>query len=133
MLDLASLELDRDLMLLDKGQPTERWRLALRARKNGMRVETELTHESAALLGDYVEIYRPLGPHPETNWLFPHRDKAERPRPEGHFSEAISEQIMRYTGIDMHTHAFRAFAALLIVERDPQAPPRSGLIEWLQS
>ena len=121
VLDLASLDMERDLMLLDKGQPTERWRLALNARKNGMRVETELTQESAALLREYVDVFRPLGPNPESCWLFPHRDKADRPRSEGHFSDAISEQIMRQTGIEMTTHAFRAFAAMLIVERDPHA------------
>ena len=121
VLDLASLDMGRNLALLDKGRPAERWHLGIQARKNGMRVETEFRHESAGLLREYVEAFRPIGPHPETCWLFPHRDTAERPRPEGHFSEAISDQILQHTGIEMNTHAFRAFAALLIVERDPHA------------
>ena len=121
VLDLASLDMGHNLTLLDKGRPAERWHLGLQARKNGMRVETELSHESAGLLREYVDAFRPIGPHPETCWLFPHRDMADRPRPEGHFSEAISDQILQHTGIAMNTHAFRAFAALLIVERDPHA------------
>ena len=88
--DLASLDLHRDLTQLDKGQPNARWRLSLQASKNGMRVETELTHDSAALMNEYVNVFRPLGPHPSSQWLFPNRDGASRPRPEGHFSEAIS-------------------------------------------
>ena len=119
--DLASLDMHRDLTQLDKGQPNARWRLSLQASKNGMRVETELTHDSAALMNEYVNVFRPLGPHPSSQWLFPHRDGASRPRPEGHFSEAISEQVQRQTGIDMNVHVFRSFAALLIVERDPHA------------
>jgi len=121
VLDLASLDMDRHLARLDKGRAEERWHLGLNARKNGMRIETELSHESAAVLREYVEVFRPLGPHADTRWLFPHRDRADIPRPEGHFSEAISEQIRRHTGIEMHVHAFRAFAALLIIEQDPHA------------
>lgn len=119
--DLAALRLDHHLMILNGPRRSRRCRITVTAQKNGVRVETELAGESAALILEYVEILRPHGPHADTHWVFPHRDRADAPRPEGHFSEAISEQIRRHTGIDMNVHAFRAFAALLIVEQDPHA------------
>ena len=120
VLDLAALHLGVDLTQTDQGRRDQRWRIALNARKNGRRVETELVGKSAALLSEYVDKFKPLGPHPGSAWLFPHRDKQDH-RPEGHFSEAISHQIQRLTGVDMNVHAFRCFAALLIVEENPHA------------
>ena len=73
------------------------------------------------MVTEYVEGFRPLGAYPKCAWLFPHRDQADQPRSEAHFSEAISEQIQRLTGVDMHVHAFRALAAVFIVEATPHA------------
>ena len=119
--DLASLNLERDIRRLDVGGGGHRWHVSLIARKNSMRVETHLAGKSAALVTEYVEGFRPLGAYPKCAWLFPHRDQADQPRSEAHFSEAISEQIQRLTGVDMHVHAFRALAAVFIVEATPHA------------
>lgn len=119
--DLAALHLDRHLAVLEGPRRSRSCRLTVLAHKNGVRVETEMAGESAALLLEYIEDFRSQGPHPETRWLFPHRDQPDASRPEGHFSEAISEQLRRLTGIEMHVHAFRAFAALLVVEQTPHA------------
>lgn len=120
VLDLSALHLGHDLIRANQGPRDQRWRIALNARKNGRRVETELVNKSALLLSEYVNEFRPLGPHPGSAWLFPHRDE-ENHRPEAHFSEAISHQIQRLTGVDMNVHAFRCFAALLILEENPHA------------
>ena len=80
-----------------------------------------LTEESAELLREYVDDFRPHGPHPETRWLFPNRDSPGRARASQGFSSAIVQELKRSMGVDMTVQAFRCFVATLIMETNPHA------------
>jgi integrase len=75
----------------------------------------------SVLIDRYITEYRPLGPHADTPWLFPARDKPNVPRAENAFSATISDIIFRYVGVDMNVHLFRAFAGMLLLEQNPDA------------
>lgn len=119
--DLAQLTLDDELRIVRprRGPPTAFLRVT--ANKNGRVVETILTEDSAELLVEYVDHFRPLGPHPQTRWLFPNRDLPERARSSHGFSTAITEELEQGTGVHMTVQSFRCFAATVIMEANPHA------------
>ncbi|HEY8611829.1 MAG TPA: hypothetical protein VIL69_11130 [Roseomonas sp.] len=120
--DLARLRLDQELFLTQaSGRRPPEVHLRVAANKNGRLVETWLRGEAAGLVAEYLRSFRPLGSHPATAWVFPNRDREDRPRAKNGFSEAIAETIHEHTGEWVNVHAFRAFAAALILEDHPHA------------
>jgi integrase len=120
--DLAHLRLDEHLVVTHgRGRQHSEVRLRVNASKNGRLVETCLVGESAATILRYLEEFRPHGPHPTSAWLFPNRDHERRPRAKNGFSEKIANAIHKYAGVRMNVHAFRAFAAGLILDDRPHA------------
>lgn len=119
--DLAQLTLDEELRIQRqrRGGPTAFLRVT--ANKNGHVVETILDEESGELLQEYVDAFRPLGPHPETRWLFPNRDKTGDARARQGFSAAIMEELEKELGFHMTVQSFRCFAATVIMELNPHA------------
>ncbi len=119
--DLAELTLDEELRIQRqrRGGPTAFLRVT--ANKNDHVVETILDEESAELLQEYVDAFRPIGPHPETRWLFPNRDTRDRARAPQGFSAAIMEELEKELGFHMTVHSFRCFAATVIMEMNPHA------------
>ncbi|WPB83960.1 hypothetical protein [Sediminicoccus rosea] len=119
--DLTQLTLDEELRIQRqrRGSPTAFLRVT--ANKNDQVVETILDEESAELLQEYVDAFRPLGPHPETRWLFPNRDTAGHARAPQGFSAAIMEELEKELGFHMTVQSFRCFAATVIMEMNPHA------------
>ena len=102
-----------------RGQP--RLHIQVDSQKTGIRVEHIFEGKAAQLLRDYEETFRPLGPHPDTPWVFPARDRADRPRTAHHFSEAIARRTVHHVGARMTAHHFRARAAETILQHDHTA------------
>lgn len=119
--DLAHLKLGETLQITQDGRQRPVAQLRLAANKTGVVVETIFDRESAELLREYMQDFRPLGPNPETAWMFPNRDAADRPRAKGGFSSAIIDVIEKHTGMRATVQSFRCFAAALILESDPNA------------
>jgi integrase len=120
--DLAHLRLDQALCVSQaNGRRPPEVHLRVVASKNGRVVETWLRGEAAGLVAEYLRSFRPLGSHPATVWVFPNRDGEDRPRAKNGFSEAIADTIYEHTGVRVNVHAFRAFAAALILEDHPHA------------
>jgi integrase len=95
--------------------------LRVTANKNGRLVESVLQGEAAGRVAQYVRQFRPLGPHPETDWLFPNRDGTDRPRSKNGFSGSIADVIYEHTGLRVTVHVFRSFVAALILADNPNA------------
>lgn len=83
--------------------------------KNHVLLEGQLDGASAKLLHRYLEDFRPLLPHHDTNWLFPGESGPDNPRSGGALGRAISDVTHRNVGVAIHPHAFRAIAASLLV------------------
>ena len=119
--DLTCLKIDQELRITQTGRQRAQAHLRVVTSKTGAVVETLFPEKVVALLQEYLVEFRPLGPHPETSWLFPHRDSHERPRSKGGFGAAIAEVIEKHTGVRLNVHGFRALVACLILEDDPNA------------
>ena len=119
--NLAHLRLGDQLQLEEDGRRRPVVHLRVVANKNGRLVETIISGPEGRLLREYLEKFRPLGPHPETPWVFPNRDTADRPRAKTAFSETISAELERGTGLQATVQAFRCFSAAMILEENPHA------------
>ena len=120
--DLARLRQDEELFVTPaNGRRPSEVHLRVVANKNGQLVETWLRDEAAELITEYLLKFRHLGPHPATAWVFPHRDREDRARAKNHFADAIADIIHEHTGVRVNVHAFRAFAAALVLEDNPHA------------
>lgn len=120
--DLAGLRISQQLFVNQaskRGAPEVHLRVV--ASKNGRLVETWMRGEAAQLVVEYLQDFRPFGPHPGTDWVFPNRDRKNSARAKGGFSEAIADSIYEHAGVRVNVHAFRAFAAMLILEDHPHA------------
>lgn len=119
--DLAHLRWGEEVLVQQQARGKRSIMLRVLTSKTGLSVETVLPLESTALLLEYWEEFRPKGAHPETAWLFPNRDRDDRPRAKNGLSEAIIEAVYEATGVQMTTHGFRSLAAELILRDDPHA------------
>jgi len=120
--DLAHLRLGEQVTVNQgDGRTAPQVHLRVIASKNGRVVETWLRGEAAGILIEYLRDFRPLGPHPTTSWVFPNRDGEDRPRAKHAFSETIADAIREHTGVRVNVHAFRAFAAAIILADHPHA------------
>lgn len=121
VLDLSHLRLGETISLSEARKGRWEARIRVQTNKTGHLVEARLDGESANLVREYMEKFRPLARHAETAWLFPSRDHADRPRSEHHFSEAIAREVLRVVGVRVTAHGFRSFVACMILENDPHA------------
>jgi integrase len=120
--DLAGLCLGEELSVAERtGRVAVEAHLRVTADKNGRVVETWLRGQAAAIVAEYLRDFRPLGPYPTTVWVFPNRDRADRPRAKNHLSEAIADTIHEHTGERITAHDFRAIAAAIVLEDHPHA------------
>jgi integrase len=80
---------------------------------------------SAALadaLDRYLEGFRPMaGRGAGSDWLFPHRDRADIHRDRGGLATAIVDAVHRRAGVRVNVHLFRAFCGSLVLEENPEA------------
>lgn len=85
--------------------------------KNGMALDFELSNETASLLREYIDHYRPLLPGSSGIYLFP----AGSGGPRGHntIADGLMEALRKRAGLKMNPHLFRHAIAKIVVERDP--------------
>ncbi len=123
MLNLQRLRLGQEVVALPESRQRKIFVIRVDGAqvKNRQGVEATLTGPSAILMEDYLANFRALLPHAGGIWLFPGALGTEAPRDKVSFGRAITDVIHRHVGITMHPHAFRAFAAALILEADPHA------------
>lgn len=120
--DLSRLRLDQEVFVTQaNGRRPLEVHLRVVANKNGRLVETWLRDEAAKLIAEYFWSFRPLGPHSSTEWVFANRDRVDGPRAKNGFSATIADTIYEHTNVRVNVHAFRAFAAALILEDNPYA------------
>jgi integrase len=117
--NLANLNVDRHLHWTRSAREAA-CHLAIPAEevKNQVPIEFELPPEATRILRLYLDRYRPLLAGNTCPWLFPGRDGA------GHkvlhaLSSQISGAIFRETGLKVHVHQFRHFAAKLHLDHRP--------------
>lgn len=89
--------------------------------KNETTLTFRLGPEAAALLRRYLAEFRPLGPNPGTDFVFPGRDQRDAARQAGGFGKAISEAVRRHIGAKLNPHLFRCLAGVLILRDNPDA------------
>ena len=120
--ELASLRLGHSLVRLDsRSRHWTHFRVSGEDTKNSEARNWPVHPETSALIEQYLRDFRPHLKHASTDWLFPSRDEASKPRKPGGLSVAISEAIFEHVGIEMHTHLFRAFAGAILLEDNPGA------------
>jgi integrase len=89
--------------------------------KNGRRIEWELEASTFRLLGRYLREFRPFIARPGSDWLFPNRDRPDRPRSKGSLTKALECAVHEHVGVRLNTHAFRCFAGAMILADNPHA------------
>lgn len=87
----------------------------------GWRPTLALGRDCALGIRAYVDDFRKHLPNSQTDWLFPGKASPNCPRDKPTFGVAISETIERFVGLRVNPHAFRAFAATMILESNPAA------------
>ncbi|MCE0505389.1 site-specific integrase [Roseivivax sp. GX 12232] len=118
--NVSSLDLDRHLRPQGHGAAL---RYGIRVEgsevKNGEPVEVKLNAKMSRLLDRYIVQFRPMLTEHESTALFPRRSDG-RPRKPSNFSAHLKEVIERETGLVMHMHLFRHFAAYLYLKERPE-------------
>jgi integrase len=85
--------------------------------KNDVEITRLIPPDSAAMIEEYIERYRPVLLKASSNHLFPGTKGG--PKQKGHLSTQISACIKRETGLEMHCHLFRHFAAYTYLGANP--------------
>lgn len=121
--ELSALRLGDEVELLagDARRPRAMVRTNAARNKTGATRDIPLEGQVVKRLRRYLDVHRPALPHAETKWLFPGRESADQPRHKLSLSQAITDAIHQHVGIRMNPHAFRCFAAALVLEANPHA------------
>jgi integrase len=85
--------------------------------KNRMELDYPLPAESAALIGRYLERFRPLLASTENRALFP--GAAGGAKSDNVLARQITKTVFRYIGIGVNPHLFRHIAVKLHLDRHP--------------
>ena len=89
--------------------------------KNATALHWKLRPEAVALLRRYINDFRSLLPHADSDALFPNRDHKAMAREQGGLGKAIGEAVRRHIGATLNTHLFRALAGVLVLRENPEA------------
>jgi integrase len=114
--NLANLHLERNLRRMRDG----RVYLVFDGSevKNRRPLEFELPRSVIAMLDAHLATRAPELCPPGTPWLYPRRDGGAA-MAASHLSRRISARIHKETGLVMHVHLFRHFAAKIFLEANP--------------
>jgi integrase len=85
--------------------------------KNRTELDYPLPEESAALIGRYLEQFRPLLASPENRALFP--GAGAGPKTDHTLTRQIVKTVFRYVGLRVNPHLFRHIAVKLHLDRHP--------------
>lgn len=116
--NLASIETDRHLVVVQKESRVVHLRFPKDEVKNSSDLEFPLPPETVALLDLYLARYRPLlGAHPSP-FLFPGKCPG-RAKIQGALRDQIRETVREYTGLEMPPHRFRHAVGKIFLDRNP--------------
>jgi integrase len=119
MANLASLDLDRHLMTSRTGKHTiYSIRIEGTEVKNHEAIEFRLNEGNSADLHRYLAQFRGSLTKAKSTALFPKATDG-LPRAPGNLSAELSALIYRETGLKMHAHLFRHFAAKIYLDAHP--------------
>jgi integrase len=118
---LHLLRLDRDgrriTHIMIEGDPAEG-----QGTKNHDPIRWPVSAELSVAFDRYLTGFRPVaGPGAASDWLFPHRDRADIHRGQGGLANAIVAAVHRHAGVRINVHLFRAFCGSLVLEETPEA------------
>lgn len=120
--NLAALRIGHELVRLDgRGKGWTHLMVEAEDVKNEVPIVWAIRPESSEVIETYLRDFRPLLEHSGTVWLFPGRDRADRPRGGNGFNKSISDAIRKFVRVEMNTHLFRAFAGARILADNPGA------------
>jgi integrase len=116
--NLAALNLETHITRTRAGMDGEVF-LVIPARevKNEKDLDFPLPPAVVALLDSYLKHFRPVLMQAPSPWLFPNTRGG--PKAAAQLSAQIPEAIYGATGLDVHCHLFRHFAALLYLKQHP--------------
>jgi integrase len=120
--NLVELRLDTGLQRLGpKGRRITHILVPTAQVKNHQRIDWPVPPSIADFMQVYLDEFRPLLPHHDNAWLFPHRDQPDQHRDQVGMCNAICHAIRKHVGIEMHVHLFRGYAAKTLMEENPGA------------
>lgn len=116
--NLAQLELGKNVTFSGKGAAL-RYQVWIPAEDVKNRVDLTCTFnvEASKMIHEYITKFRHLLLAEPSNALFPARSGSSRTA--GHLSQHLGEAIRRETGLRVHMHMFRHFAAHLYLDANP--------------
>lgn len=117
--NLSSIDLERHIQPLRNGSHTI-YSIFINERevKNSQAIEFRLNNRASRVLHRYIKQYRNQLTDVASTALFPRRNNGE-PRDPAPFGSDLKALIYRETGITMHAHLFRHFAAFLYLKKKP--------------
>ncbi|NKE18237.1 site-specific integrase [Neoroseomonas oryzicola] len=121
--NLASLRMGQHLLRLGRDrEKVTHLMIAGEETKNSDPIRWPVSAALARALDRYVTGFRPhSGPGSSSDWLFPHRDRADAHRDPGGLAKAIVDAVHRHAGAKVNVHLFRAFCGSLVLEETPEA------------
>ena len=116
--NLSAIEIGRHLTWAGKGKRrTMHLSIPADEVKNGVELHRVIAPESAEMIEEYIERYRPVLLKAPSKHLFPGEKGGGKQK--GWLSKQMSDCIRRETGIVMHTHLFRHFGVILLLNAYP--------------
>ena len=121
--NLVSLRLGQHLVRLGRdGKHVTHLMIEGNETKNEDPIRWPISQALAVALERYIKGFRPhAGIGAASDWLFPHRDRADTHRERTGFATAIVDAIHRHAGLRVNVHLFRAFCGSLVLESQPEA------------
>jgi len=117
--NLASLDIDKHLITHGTGAHVQYTiRIEADEVKNAEAIEFKVNKTASKILRRYIMQFRPLLSAHSGSALFPRVSDGKARTPDN-FGKAMTEFIKRETGLVMHPHLFRHFAAKLYLEEHP--------------
>ncbi|MEP1197931.1 tyrosine-type recombinase/integrase [Tateyamaria sp.] len=117
--NLAGLDIERHLLTKRNGtHAIYTIRIEGHEVKNEEPIEVRLNARNSRMLHTYITKFRPVISDVRGTALFPRRSDGG-PRSPGQLSQSLSDLIWRETGLKVHTHLFRHFAAKLYLSENP--------------
>lgn len=118
MATLAILNLVEDMTIVEDRRTREYLiHIASKKVKNRQEIAAVIVGPQATILTRYLKHYRKFLTQKPGDWLFP--ASSGGPRTPGHLGSMIKEKIFKETGLVVHPHLIRHFAARTLLEANP--------------
>jgi len=118
MATLSALNLTEDMTIIEERRTREYLlHIAAEKVKNRQEIAAIITGPQATVLTRYIKHHRKYLAQAPGDWLFPAASGG--PRIPDHFGSLIKDKIFRETGLVVHPHLIRHFAARTLLEANP--------------